>query len=399
MNVVTHADLLAACTSGGASVLTSKTELRPAAGDLAGVAPARYVDGRQATYAYETRFDGQSAVRTVVLDSKGSTLNRIEEALSQALVDEDPVIAKMPHLTLTYEGMPALTDLDVPHRFTDGHFRAGTIDGTPATQHPAYRAMRDCTAANARPLLEGSPFSLIGGAWDATRRHNQVRFRSALVGEVNGILADQTPGGDVVPRRGAARWDSVAPSVRLSGEELEKVLTRQESELSPGNIDNIRTAISKAQKGTVSAAPLGLGSIPPSMDGLGFVSCSRIVRHHVLSFATLRQIRFGLGVEGDVAARALLAALALNGLARSDAELVLRANCDLVEAGPTKVELDGRQGRSTEHTALTIAQANALLEEAIVVASSFGVRWEGQTLDIVGDPAIAGGIVADSDEE
>jgi len=73
------------------------------------------------------------------------------------------------------------------------------------------------------------------------------------------------------------------------------------------------------------------------METLAGVACHRIVRSHVLSFAALRQIRFGAGPDGDAACRALLAALALAALARSDAELVLRANCDLVEAGPAQV--------------------------------------------------------------
>ena len=45
--------LTTACAPGGASVLTSITELVPAAGAFAGIAPARYLRGRNATYAYD----------------------------------------------------------------------------------------------------------------------------------------------------------------------------------------------------------------------------------------------------------------------------------------------------------------------------------------------------------
>jgi len=398
MVAIGYENLLGACTPGGSSVLVSKTDLRPAAGMLAGIAPARFVDGSRGVYAFETRFDGENAVSAVVIDSKGSALNRVEAELSRAIVDGDPLLSRTPHLRLTYQGRDPVTELDLPHRFTDGHIRAGKIEGTPASQHPSYRKIRDANPANARALLETSPVSLILGAWDSTRRSHQGRYRSALVGEVIGILADQSPEGRVPPRRGAGRSDSIAPSVRLAGEAMEKVVQSQETELSQGNVDNIRKEISRAKKGTVSGAALGLGSIPPSMDGLGFVSCRRIVRHHVLSFATLRQLRFGLGVEGDVAARALLAALALNGLARSDAELVLRANCDLVEAGPCVVELDRRDGEAELLDALTIAEADELLEQAVAGAVEVGVRWEGQVLEVEGDAAIAGGIVADEAE-
>lgn len=374
--------------------MTVRTELRPGAGELAGVAPARYVDGTNPTYAYETRWDGDEAVTVVVLDSKGSTLNRCETCLAQAIRDDHPVLRRLPRLTVTYPGAEPMMDLEVPHRWADAHMRAGTLDGKPATEDPRYRALRDAGPANARVILEASPASLGFGVWDSTRKARQARYRSALVGEVIGIVADQSPAGSVPPRRGAARFDTIAPSVKLTGDELERLIAQQESELSEGNVKKIRAEISKSKSGRVSAAGLGLGSIPPSLDGLGFVSCRRIVRHHVLSFAALRQIRFGLGAEGDAAARALLAALLLNALTRSNDELNLRANCDLVEASPTLMELDQRQGASAQLRPLTIEEADELLAQALAEAERHGVDWHGQTLDIVGDPAIAGGIDA-----
>ncbi len=393
---ITLEDLLAAGSAGGSSLLTVRSELRPGAGDLAGVAPARYVDGSAPTYAYETRWDGDDAVTVVVLDSKGSSGNRIEAALAQAIRDGHPILARIPRLTVTYEGQETLMDLEVPHRWTDAHFRAGTIDGKPTTGDPRYRALRDSTPANASALLHASPTGLVLGVWDSTRKARQARYRSALVGEVIGIVADQSA-QPTPPRRGAARFDTIAPSVRLSGQDLERLVAQQESELSEKNVNNIRKEIRNAKGGTVSAAGIGLGSIPPSMTGLGFVACRRIVRHHVLSFAALRQIRFGLGVDGDAAARALLAALALNGLVRSNSELTLRANCDLIEASPTVIEIDQRQGVVAQRRPPSIEGADDLLEQALARAERHGVDWHGQTLDIVGDPAVAGGIADDAE--
>ena len=397
MQDLTYDMLRAACTAGGGSVLTSRTELVPAAGPVAGIAPPRFVDGNNPVYAYETRFDGEQPVTTVVLLSKGAALNKVEAGLIAAIRDGHPLLTRMPHLVLRYEGKDPVTELEVPHRAYDGHFRAGTIDGKPATDHPAYRALRDATPGNARALLETSPVSAALGCWDSTRKSNQARYRSLLVGEIIGVLADQsTP--PITPRRGAARTDDISPSVRVSGDDMEQILLAQAGELSPGNIEKIRSDIRKAKKGTVSAAGLGLGSIPPSMAGLGLVSCRRIIRHHVLSFAALRQLRFGLGAEGDVSGRALLAALALNGLARADAELELRANCDLTEAAPSVVELDARYGRRTALNRLEIDPADALLEEALARATGAGVRWEGQRLEVIGDPKIAGGMSDESEE-
>ena len=54
-----------ACTAGGPSVLVSTTELAPAGGPMASVAPAKFVTqgaNSHATYAYEHRFvDGRAA--------------------------------------------------------------------------------------------------------------------------------------------------------------------------------------------------------------------------------------------------------------------------------------------------------------------------------------------------
>lgn len=396
--------IIAACRPGGASVLTVTTELAPAEGGHGGVAPARFVRGKdQATYAFETRYIGEGdearAQRVVILDSKGSSLNRVEAALSQALEDDAEALKTLPRVRLTYPGRPPQHDYDLPHRVFDGHLRAGTVDGERTTAHPDYVAARNATAANARALLELSPVSLVFGAWDSTRKSHQVRFRSCLVGGTIGVLADQSERADQIDPRGGARVDAIAPSVRLDGGDLTEVLDQQRDELSAKNIGDIEAEIKKAKGKPVSAAKLGLGNIPPSLSGLGLVACSRIIRSHVLSFSALRQIRFGLGPEGDAAARALLAALALNGLVRSYAELVYRANCDLVEKSAPVATLDARYGNTEDVELPTIEEADLLLVAAADAAREAGVRWEGQVLEVVGNPKVAGGIEADSDSE
>lgn len=400
---LTFDSLIAACTPGGASVLTLRTELAPAGGQEAGIAPARYKRGDNATYAFETRFaadpvTGRSeAVQAVVIDSKGSSLNRVEQELSLAIRDNDPLISLTPRIRVTYLGHEPVTCLDLPHRAFDAHIRVGTVGGVAVTDHPTYRAARDCTAADARALLELSPISLIMGAWDSTRRSHQVRLRSALVGETIGILADQSADATRIAPRGAARRDEIAPSVRLGAKEMTALLDAQEVELSPRNVTDMRKAIAKAGKGTISASDLVLGSIPPSLKGLGFVSCRRILRTNVLSFSALRQLRFGLGIEGDARVRALLASLALAGLARSYAELNFRANCDLVELSEPTCELDARYGNKIALALPDRESADALLGEAISEVVSRGVRWEGQLFEVVGNPLVAGGIIAESD--
>lgn len=89
MDDLTFEMLVGACRSGGGTVLTSRTDLEPAAGPLAGVAPARFVDGNNPVYAYERRFDRADPVMAVVLLSKGAALNKVEAALTMAILDGD----------------------------------------------------------------------------------------------------------------------------------------------------------------------------------------------------------------------------------------------------------------------------------------------------------------------
>lgn len=392
--------LLAASSPGGSTCLTSTTELQPAAGPHASVAPAKFASrqGTAGTYAYERRYLDGEVAHAVLLDSKQSQLNRAEDALRQAIVDGHPVLGRLPRTVLTYDRDGASeqwTDLDLPHRIFDGHIRAGSVNGTPVTQLPQYRAIRNAGPADARALFDASPTSLVFGAWDSSRAARQGRWRSVLVGEIVGFCVDDDP-----PRKGGARTDPVGMRIELTGSALKDLAERQRDELSPKTFDKVVKAAGAAKAGQrVAASEVGLGGIPPNLETIGGVACRRIVRSHVLSFAALRQIRFGAGPDGDAACRALLAALALNALARSDAELVLRANCDLVESAPTELRLDRRGGEIESVSPLTIGSVDELLAAALSHAEqAAGVDWDGPVLRVDGDPAIVAGAVDEESE-
>jgi CRISPR-associated protein Csb1 len=406
MQKITLDLLLEASRPGGASCLTSVTELEPAAGPQASVAPAKYASTKRGEtkgeYAYESRFlDGASAT-AVIIDSKQSQLNRCEDELVKAITDGHPTLSRLPRIEVTYapDGIEeTYSDLMLPHRAFDGHIRSGSVDGKPVTQLDLYRAIRNATPANARALLEASPVSLVFGSWDSSRSARQGRWRSALVGEIIGFCADREPA-----LRGGARVDPVGMQVRLTEAKLKELADAQRGELSRATYEKAaKPAVKKAKddktEPLISASMLGLGGIPPTLDALSGVACHKIIRSHVLSLATLRQMRFGGGPEGDSACRALLAALALNALARSDSELYLRANCDLLESGPAVVTIDQRGGGRLSLDPLTIDEADALLAAALAHAEAkAGVTWKGVMLKVAGNAAIAAGAVADEDE-
>lgn len=411
MTVMTLDLLLQSTVAGGPSCLTSTTELKPAGGPHAAVAPAKFAPqgsrDRVGVYAYERRFLGDVAAQAVIIDSKQSQLNRAEEALQQAIDDGHPVLERLPHVVVTYQrdGVEErYTDLTLPHRIYDGHIRAGTIDGEPTTASERYRAVRNATPADARALLETSPVTLVFGGWDSSRRARQGRWRSALVGEIIGFCADPEAGPDRKVMRGGARVDPVAMQVLCKPQAIMKMADAQRGELSTTNYNDIKRTAEKGPSDKVAKekrpeSKLGLGGVPPTLGQLAGVACERIIRSHVLSFATLRQMRFGAGPDGDAACRALLAALALNGLARSDAELYLRANCDLIEASPPVLTLDRRDGQAESLERLTITIADALLADALRHAeSTAGVQWNGVELRITGNPDVIAGALDDDQE-
>ena len=397
MSTITLQHLLDACSPGGASVLTSVTPLEPAAGPHASVAPAKFVSGSKSVFAYERRFWNGEAVTAVLVDSKQSQNNRLEAAVSAAIAVEDPVLTRTPRIELRFEDGQVYSDLDLPHRAFDGQIRAGTINGEPVTSVEEYRKLRDATVNHARPLLEHSPMTLLLGGWDASRKSHQGRYRSILVGEIIGILADQDGGAEAnQSKRGGARIDPLGARIQLDRAGRKAIADAQKEELSKKTYDN---SIGKDEK--EGLARLGIGAIPPSLEQLGGVTCQAIIRSHVLSFAALRALRFDSPTpQGDVGCRALLAALALNGLARSDAELLLRANCDLVETGPAVVTLDKRYGQKESFEPLSIDQAQELLSAAIDHAiQAANLTWDGSVLVVEGNPAILAAATDDAQDD
>ena len=397
MSTSTLKHLLDACSPGGASVLTSVTPLEPAAGPHASVAPAKFVSGSKSVFAYERRFWNGEAVTAVLIDSKQSQNNRLEAVVSAAIADGDPVLTRTPRIELRFEDGQVYSDLDLPHRAFDGQIRAGTINGEPVTSVEEYRKLRDATVNHARPLLEHSPMTLLLGGWDASRKSHQGRYRSILVGEIIGILADQDGGAEAnQSKRGGARIDPLGARIQLDRAGRKAIADAQKEELSKKTYDN---SIGKDEK--EGLARLGIGAIPPSLEQLGGVTCQAIIRSHVLSFAALRALRFDSPTpQGDVGCRALLAALALNGLARSDAELLLQANCDLVETGPAVVTLDKRYGQKESFEPLSIDQAQELLSAAIDHAiQAANLTWDGSVLVVEGNPAILAAATDDAQDD
>ena len=379
MRKLTLDDLNAAATVGGPNSLTERTVLVPAGGEDAIISPAKYAGP---TYVFETRFVDGEPKKTVLVFSKNSQANRLESVITGALRDKAGVLGKLPHIVVNYPeavGKSEFFDTELPHRAFDAHVRIGDVE-----DRDRYMEARNSSLDNLRPLFELSPDTVFFGGWDSTRNKNQLRIPSVFVGEIFGVLADQSDDCRVnnVVHRSGARVDPVAASVTFSKAARDEIV-RDSLDLSDKAAKNFK----KDGKG----AAIVVGAIPPTVDkdALDGVATSKIVRIHVLSFAILRSFRFGGSRESDVAIRALIAAALLRAMAGSNAELNLRANCILDEDSEPATELDERFGKKEELEPLTVESTEDLLQQAYEQAHRVaGIEWDGQAFQVQGNSTL-----------
>lgn len=395
---ITLDNLNEAARPGGPSALSEIGELLPAGGEASLVSPAKYNKNGSGAYVFETRYIDGEPKQTVLIDSRTSTANRLEDALQLAIDEGHPIFSKMPRIVVTYntpDGRLEESDLQLPHRAFDAHIRLGTVEGEGINGCESYRAARNSTERNAWALFELSPISVLFGAWDSTRRSHQVRFASSITGEIIGVLADQNAKPyDLVTKRSGARIDPVAAKIVFSADAARKIAAQIGDELS----DSKRKGFEKA-KGDVKGSDFVLGAIPPSVDAIDGIATSSIIRSYVLSFSALRRLHFGKDAEGDAAIRALLSAVAINAITRNDSELYLRANAHLVEKAQPHVRLDRRMGQFDDLEPMTVGEADELLTAAYDQAQCIaGIDWAGQVLEVEGNPAVVAGASEDAEE-
>lgn len=365
--------------TGGPLALVVESHLEPVAGFDAVVAPPRYKEGKNSAYIFERRFislsegDGPIPVKTVLLDSRESNANRMEEAIAEQVQITNTVFAKMPKIKVTYpranveklkdslplrngsetEGEIFFYDFGLPHRIYDGHIRFANMNDARLSE---YKAARRATAKNAKMVLGMSPISLIFGAWDSIG--GGAKFPAIISGEIYGVIADEAfHESEYVRKRKGSRQDPLLAGL----EEKAKANTSAEVLQSTPEQDN------KKLKDQTPLAKVVMGNIPPTKDEIDGVSVSRIVRKNVLSFSAARKLRFeDQGDVKDQAIRVLLCAMAINAMVHADDDLFLRANCQLAPAEdmPAKWLIRKNDGSRAPFGALSINDADSLLKIA-----------------------------------
>ena len=202
---------LKTAVNGSAAAIRVVTQLEPVGHQRDKVFPPTYAGGEYATEKRYPALDPKAEdqpLQSVLLHSVAGEANLLEEALKSAIQDgllkvngneiNVPLLQVSFNDTAAAEYVPEpITVLDAPHRVFDAIFRDSEIPG----QRGASTLFKDTNAgkdigkaslANATPLYQWSPTSLLFGCWNSANDKVQnkipgnLKFARAIVSEIVG---------------------------------------------------------------------------------------------------------------------------------------------------------------------------------------------------------------------
>lgn len=401
-------DLLKQAVGGSAAAVRLRVKLQPAGGPGTKVFPPTYAGG---IYATEKRLiDGQS-VECVLLDSVQSQANRLEQALLGAYRSKKlkfPVLAvKFPAELPGIGDDNEVTTLDAPHRIFDAILRDSELGKKPFRSQLKAGGGKDKTQmspegemillANARyasPLLELCPTALIFGAWDSTGAAGGLgnKFARAIVSEIVGVRAVYgvrtasridplgIKGGKIYAD---ANGDWTVEEVKNGDKDI--LFARKDSSKDKGkpseiNHSNVTPGIVKSDEGELVG---------------GGATMAYAEQTTVLSLAALRRLRFPIkpgeasDAEADLAARTVLAALALAAVAHQmdPPDYFLRSNCQLILDSDPIFELVVTTSKTQSFT-LPADAADALFAQAVAELKKHKLPWREQKITLTPKKAL-----------
>jgi len=363
---------LSQIVAGNAAAFRQITRLLPAGGPGSKVFPPTHSGGK---YAWEQRRIAEDdIIISVLLDSVQSQANRMEQALLDA---HRANVLKFPLLQVDFSDqfpdIGIITTLDAPHRIADAIFRDSLLDGEKFRESSVGKAFTASNIRNATGLFKYCPHALIFGIWDSTGADGAMgnKFQRALVSEIVGIRAEKGV-------HTSSRIDPI--SIRKDAE----VYRTPDGDwtLDPEEANKNK----KSEPVKVRPSKFLHSNIPPTIDLderneplRGGVTIDYALQTIVLSLPALRRLRFPVDgndtSDGNNAARTLLAALALAGIAFMRAQgYDLRSRCLLVPDGNTALELIANDGR-IEKLELNTEVAARVFEESVNKAKEFDLPW------------------------
>jgi len=312
------------------------SELEPLAGPGAPVKPAVYEGGR---YQMDRRWVGEGDARTeadvVVIDNVPSQANRLEQAL-QSMREQ----LHLPEIILdlsALEPLPAhlpraLSSFQFPHRQADAYLRDAVLDGNAFGRTGLGARLFQATKDDAAALLEWFPQSLLFGFWQSHlgNKRSQAKLARSWVSEVVGIQPATTD-----TRVLGLKGDPLNLSVDAKVE-------HDKDDLSTWKLTDEKKETTKGKK-SESLSNIGHGQVPfkRGEEALAGVSFDAVQQRASVSFAALRQIRFGTP-DQNAAARAIVVALGLVAHVKAfGSAFHLRSGCDLRPVKSTWTWLGG----------------------------------------------------------
>jgi CRISPR-associated protein Csb1 len=355
-----------------AAAFRSRTRLQPAGGKGDKVFPPTYAG---AVYAREDRQIDGVKVPCVLLDSVQAQANRLEEALQRAL--DSGALKGIPVLNVDFTGIGLLDEvgrvssLEAPHRIADAILRDSLHGGQPFRKSELGKSLDQASLQNATPLYILCPTALIFGVWDSTGPKGGLgaKFQRALVSEIIGVNAE-------IGVKTSSRIDPLG--MRAAAKVIKK------------NDGSYELASDKAKDG-VSPSEVNHGNIPPDITAVGGATIDYAEQTVVLSLPALRKLRFP--VEGkttperDVAARTVLAALALTAAAlAAESGFDLRSRCLLWPTDVMKWELLESPGMPPAEFTVAAKDAIDILGESVKEAEKPGLVWQKEPVKLVPSP-------------
>ena len=413
---------LQSAVAGTAAAIRIVTKLEPVGHSRDKVFPPTYAGGEYATEkrypAIETKDDDQP-LQSVLLHSVAGEANLLEEALKAAIQDGflkvDGKNIDIPLLEVNFNDTSAadyvpepITVLDAPHRVFDAIFRDSEVSGQGEASSTLFRdteAGKDigkASLANATPLYQWSPTSLLFGCWNSAndkvpgKIKGNLKFARAIASEIVGYGIEQGV-------RVGGKIDSLGITRLPIFEDENGNWTPIEENARRENDNPIKFKVKKNAKGVPSE--ILHGNIAPSIGGAGEedatgggITMKYAIQTTVLSLSALRRMRFPYyptnankesensdesnpelerTPEDDTAARTVLTALGLVAItAQRERDYFLRSRCELraVDSPPFEFVPQGREVSDSDRFTLSFEQAVKLLKEAIDKASN--LKWK-----------------------
>ncbi len=352
-----YAHLTKACTRGY-SAMRAVTRLEPIGSSGDAVFPPTYSkdlpNGKnEAVYAW---FERGANERAVILDSVQSQANRFELALLTAMRRGD---LALPLVETDIEGHGKITALDAPHRVSDAIFRDCLLGEVEFGTSKVGKALREAREWNAEAFFEHSPNVLIFGTWDSQSGGGTktAKVARALVSEIVGFGAMPTA-------RTESRIDPLGIKSSAKVHFIKK--TKQWA----------NAKFSGSQE--VKPSDINHGNVTPTVNTTtGGVTFREALQTTVLSFTQLRKLSFGKPGEGDIAARAVLAALALYAVELFwEDGFLLRSRCQLLPETRPAWELIGSTAKDRQALEFDAATVRKALDVTVAAARKHGFAWK-----------------------